>query len=168
MALDNNFVENSPNNFFDPFLILLSMNDLTPIKLEIKEEIKSNLLENANEESALIRLVFLYQTQNLTTDQEHQLVLIINSLPSKRSFGFSNFVFQSTFEFIFDSINSKQREPLQIIQDFIINKEIPKFRNNGVISNSSTFDNYFKEFSSIINKTIEKIKKSHWKYSRNG
>ncbi|KAA8751508.1 SIR2 family NAD-dependent protein deacylase [Paenibacillus sp. UASWS1643] len=158
VALDNNFVENSLNYFFDPFLIFLSINDLTPIKLEIKEEIKSNLLENANEESALIRLVFLYQTQNLTTEQEHQLALIINSLPSNRSFGFSNFVFQSTFEFIFDSINLKQREPLLIIQDFIINKEIPKFTNNGVISDGSAFDNYFKEFSSIINKTLEKNK----------
>lgn len=159
MAMDNQFIENSSNNFFDPFLEILSLNDVAPIKLEIKEEIKLNLLDNVNKESALIRLVFLYQTNNLTTEQEQLLALNIKSLQPSRSFGISNFLFQSTFEFIVDSINLKQQtSPFQIIQNYIINKEIPKIKNNGVITDGSAFDNYFREFCLIIRETIKKYK----------
>lgn len=160
MAMDNQFIESSSNNFFDPFLEILSLNDVAPIKLEIKEEIKLNLLENVNKESALIRLVFLYQTNNLTTEQEQLLALNIKSLQPSRSFGISNFLFQSTFEFIVDSINLKQQtSPFQIIQNYIMNKEIPKIKNNGVITDGSAFDNYFREFCLIIRETIKNIKR---------
>jgi len=155
VVLDNHLIENSSSNIFDPFLVFSSYKDISQIKLEINEEIITNLFKNISSESALIRLVFLYRTDNLTPKQKVKLSLTIESLQYNRSLSLSNSLFQSTFEFIIDSTYTKERSPFQTIQNFVTNKKIPNISNDGVYHEGTAFDNYFSEFSFLIDETIK-------------
>ncbi|MEB4884459.1 MULTISPECIES: SIR2 family NAD-dependent protein deacylase [Priestia] len=148
-------------SFFEPFIEIFSIKEKVH-GMSISEETLLKLLKKLNKESdysikesALIRLTFLALGNSLPEKYYKDFISIIQLLPKDKDQGISDFVFSATFDKLINSKGLISKET----KDEFINKDIPTFYQNGLISDNFTLLDYFNELKGILPDYIGIIEK---------
>ncbi|MFJ7850173.1 SIR2 family NAD-dependent protein deacylase [Peribacillus sp. NPDC097206] len=140
------------NNFFEPFLTLLSFaNDITELDIKESKLIEMlNLLKESEDlsirEASLIRMTFLSKTKSLLAVYQRRFVEILITLPKTNSQGISEFIYSHVFD---ELINSDKDISSNAIDSFL-KKDIPTFYKKGVYSSGTSIPNYFQEIQGLF------------------